>query len=41
MKATPIVPTVVNELPTLIPIMAETIKTIAKKNLGVTNSNPT
>src|SRR5699024_4964696 len=41
MKATPIVPTVVNELPTLTPTIAQTTNTITKKNFGVTISNPT
>src|SRR5699024_3321625 len=39
-KATPIVPTVVKELPTLIPTIADTRNTIAKKNFGVTILNP-
>src|SRR5699024_4050388 len=39
-KARPTVPTVVSELPTLIPIMAVTTKIIAKKYFGVTSSKP-
>src|SRR5699024_12615985 len=39
-NATPIVPTVVKELPTLIPTIADTRNTIAKKNFGVTILNP-
>src|SRR5699024_1610552 len=39
-KASPTVPTVVSELPTLIPIMAVTTNIIAKKYFGVTSSNP-
>src|SRR5699024_967952 len=39
-NATPMVPTVVKELPTLIPTIADTRNTIAKKNFGVTILNP-
>src|SRR5699024_2121840 len=39
-KATPMVPTVVKELPPLIPTIADTRNTIAKKNFGVTILNP-
>src|SRR5699024_10930259 len=39
-NATPTVPTVVNELPILIPIMDATTNTIARKNFGVTKLKP-